>query len=47
MQRAQPPRQVDRYQDPGAAFTPALFAGLGGRAAVDKGLQRRVARKEL
>jgi len=28
-------------------FTPALFAGLGGRAALDKALQRLVARNEL
>ena len=28
-------------------FTPTLFAGLGGRAAVDKALQRLVARDEL
>ena len=31
----------------GTVFTPALFAGLGGRAAVDKALQRLVARDEL
>ena len=36
-----------RRSKPGTVFTPALFAGLGGRAAVDKALQRLVARDEL
>ena len=36
-----------RRASPGTVFTPALFAGLGGRAAVDKALQRLVARDEL
>jgi hypothetical protein len=36
-----------RRAKPGTVFTPALFAGLGGRAAVDKALQRLVARDEL
>ena len=31
----------------GTVFTPALFASLGGRAAIDKALQRLVARGEL
>ena len=31
----------------GTVFTPALFAGLGGRAAVDKAVQRLVARDLL
>lgn len=31
----------------GTVFTPTLFARLGGRAAVDKALQRLVARDEL
>lgn len=39
-------RKVRRAK-PGSVFTPALFAGLGGRAAVDKALQRLVARDEL
>ena len=39
-------RKVRRAK-PGAVFTPALFAGFGGRAAVDKALQRLVARDEL
>ena len=39
-------RKVRRAK-PGTVFTPALFAGLGGRAAVDKALQRLVARDEL
>lgn len=39
-------RQVRRAK-PGTVFTPALFAGLGGRAAIDKALQRLVARDEL
>jgi len=39
-------RKVRRAK-PGTVFTPALFAGLGGRAAVDKTLQRLVARNEL
>lgn len=39
-------RKVRRAK-PGTVFTPALFAGLGGRAAVDKTLQRLVARDEL
>lgn len=38
--------QVSRAK-PGTVFTPALFTGLGGRAAVDKALQRMVARDEL
>jgi hypothetical protein len=55
---AQPRRTVDssidaaisrkvRRAKPGTVFTPALFAGLGGRAAVDKALQRLVARDQL
>ena len=36
-----------RRAKPGSVFTPALFAGLGGRAAVDKALQRLVARDLL
>jgi predicted nuclease of restriction endonuclease-like (RecB) superfamily len=39
-------RKVRRAK-PGTVFTPALFAGVGGRAAVDKALQRLVARDEL
>ena len=39
-------RKVRRAK-PGTVFTPALFAGLGGRAAVDKALQRLVARDQL
>ena len=39
-------RKVRRAK-PGTVFTPALFAGLGGRAAVDKALQRLIARDEL
>lgn len=39
-------RKVRRAK-PGTVFTPALFAGLGGRAAVDKTLQRLVGRDEL
>lgn len=39
-------RRVRRAK-PGTVFTPALFAGLGGRAAVDKALQRLVVRDEL
>ncbi len=39
-------RSVHRAE-PGTVFTPALFAGLGGRAAIDKALQRLVARDEL
>jgi len=39
-------RKVRRAQ-PGTVFTPALFASLGGRAAVDKVLQRLVGRDEL
>ncbi|MDP3084030.1 MAG: DUF6088 family protein [Rubrivivax sp.] len=39
-------RKVRRAK-PGTVFTPALFAGLGNRAAVDKALQRLVARDEL
>ena len=55
---ARPRRSVDtsidaaisrkvRRAKPGTVFTPALFAGLGGRAAVDKALQRLVGRDEL
>jgi hypothetical protein len=36
-----------RRAKPGAVFTPALFASLGGHAAVDKALQRLVGRDEL
>jgi len=36
-----------RRAKPGTVFTPALFASLGGRAAIDKALQRLVARDEL
>ena len=36
-----------RRSKPGTVFTPALFASLGGRAAIDKVLQRMVARGEL
>lgn len=39
-------RKVRRAK-PGSVFTPALFAGLGGRAAVDKALQRLVAGGKL
>ena len=39
-------RKVRRAK-PGTVFTPALFVGLGGRAAVDKALQRSVARNLL
>ena len=39
-------RKVHRAK-PGTVFTPALFASLGGRAAIDKALQRLVARDEL
>jgi hypothetical protein len=39
-------RRVRRAK-PGSVFTPALFAEEGGRAAVDKALQRLVAREEL
>jgi len=39
-------RKVRRAK-PGTVFTPALFAAMGGRAAVDKALQRLVARDEL
>ena len=39
-------RKVRRAK-PGTVFTSALFAGLGGRAAVDKALQRLVARDLL
>jgi Family of unknown function (DUF6088) len=39
-------RRVRRAK-PGSVFTPALFAEEGGRAAVDKALQRLVARDEL
>jgi hypothetical protein len=58
MRDARPRRTVDssidaaisrkvRRAKPGTVFTPALFAGLGGRAAIDKALQRLVARDEL
>jgi hypothetical protein len=36
-----------RRSKPGTVFTPALFAGAGSRAAIDKALQRLVARGEL
>ena len=36
-----------RQAKPGTVFTPALFASQGSRAAVDKALQRLVARDEL
>src|SRR4051812_35106447 len=36
-----------RVAKSGTVFTPALFASLGGRAAIDKALQRLVARDEL
>jgi hypothetical protein len=36
-----------RRSKPGTVFTPALFADLGARAAIDKALQRLVARGEL
>jgi hypothetical protein len=39
-------RRVHRSK-PGTVFTPALFASLGSRAAIDKALQRLVARGEL
>lgn len=39
-------RRVKRAK-PGTVFTPALFAALGGRAAIDKALQRLVERGEL
>ena len=39
-------RKVRRAK-PGAVFTPAQFTRLGGRAAIDKALQRLVARDEL
>lgn len=39
-------KQVRRAK-PGTVFTPALFAGQGSRAAVDKTLQRLVASGEL
>jgi hypothetical protein len=39
-------RKVRRAK-PGTVFTPALFVGLGSRAAVDKTLQRLAARGEL
>lgn len=34
-----------RRAKPGTVFTPALFASLGGRAAIDKALQRLAARR--
>jgi Family of unknown function (DUF6088) len=36
-----------RRSKPGTVFTPSQFASLGGRAAIDKVLQRMVARGEL
>jgi hypothetical protein len=36
-----------RRSKQGTVFTPALFANLGGRAAIDKAMQRLVARGEL
>jgi hypothetical protein len=36
-----------RRARPGTVFTPALFARLGSRAAIDKAMQRLVARGEL
>lgn len=36
-----------RQAKPGTVFTPALFAGVGSRAAVDKALQRLAARGDL
>jgi hypothetical protein len=39
-------RRVHRSK-PGTVFTPALFAGVGGRAAIDKAMQHLVARGEL
>jgi Family of unknown function (DUF6088) len=36
-----------RRSKPGTVFTPALFTSLGSRAAVDKAMQRLVARGEL
>ncbi|MCG3190766.1 MAG: hypothetical protein LKCHEGNO_03588 [Burkholderiaceae bacterium] len=39
-------RRVRRAK-PGTVFTPALFAGVGSRAAIDKALQRLAARGDL
>jgi Family of unknown function (DUF6088) len=39
--------RVVRRSKPGTVFTPALFASLGSRAAIDKAMQRLVARGEL
>jgi hypothetical protein len=39
-------RRVRRAK-PGTVFTPALFASIGSRAAIDKALQRLVARGDL
>lgn len=39
-------RQANRAK-PGTVFTPALFTGIGNRAAIDKAMQRLVARGEL
>lgn len=39
-------RRVRRAK-PGTVFTPALFTGIGGRAAIDKALQRLVTRGDL
>jgi hypothetical protein len=36
-----------RRSKPGTVFTPALFTNLGSRAAIDKAMQRLVARGEL
>ena len=36
-----------RRSKPGTVFTPPLFASLGSRAAIDKAMQRLVARGEL
>jgi len=36
-----------RGAKPGTVFTPALFAGIGSRAAIDKALQRLAARGDL
>lgn len=36
-----------RRSKPGTVFTPALFASAGSRAAIDKAMQRLVARGEL
>jgi Family of unknown function (DUF6088) len=36
-----------RRSKPGTVFTPGLFTNLGGRAAIDKALQRLVARGAL